>query len=107
MREYGKMRRARSNVREKEFALRTERLELINNIKLESGCVDCGYAGHPSALEFDHIRGEKLFNVSQGLARHPDKIMAEIAKCEVVCANCHRIRTTERQRALTKKAPNE
>jgi len=47
-------------------------------------------------FEFDHLPGsEKANNVSwlAKMGRSVEKLMAEIAKCEVVCANCHRIRT--------------
>lgn len=68
--------------------------------KLEKGCQDCGYRDHPEALDFDHVRGEKLFNVGDMVRRHRsswDKILTEIEKCEVVCANCHRVRTAKRR----------
>ena len=50
--------------------------ETIQRIKLERGCADCDYRAHPAALDFDHRPGEK---------------------CDVVCANCHRIRTVDRR----------
>jgi hypothetical protein len=44
-------------------------------------------------LEFDHM-GDKLFTVAKGLYDHSwEAVLSEIAKCEVVCANCHRRRT--------------
>jgi hypothetical protein len=75
----------------------------LGALKMASGCVDCGYANHPVALDFDHIIGTKLFDPS----RSPTLSAAldEIKKCEVVCANCHRIRTYERHMAL--KATND
>jgi hypothetical protein len=50
-------------------------------------------------MDFDHVRGEKLFDVSRmvGPGLSLELIKAEIAKCDVVCANCHRIRTFERR----------
>ncbi len=70
----------------------------LQELKMVMGCVDCGYAGHPEALDFDHIpeRGPKLFGL--GAVRMAwATVLVEIAKCDVVCANCHRIRTAERR----------
>ena len=63
-------------------------------------CVDCGGRFPPEAMDFDHLPGEtKAFELSRA-HRHPwDKVLAEAAKCELVCANCHRVRTTARWRA--------
>jgi len=76
-------------------------LTYIQAIKLERGCADCGYNAHPSALDFDHLPGSikehRLASMSGGSTKA--KIDAEIAKCEVVCANCHRIRTALRRLA--------
>ena len=73
-----------------------------NNAKLreylrEHPCVDCGFS-NMICLEFDHVRGKKSKNVSDMLARNFtwEKIQAEISKCDVVCANCHKIRTATR-----------
>lgn len=56
-------------------------------------CVDCGEKD-PVVLEFDHI-GEKYkgiaIMVNRGLSM--ERLKKEIAKCEVVCANCHKRRT--------------
>ncbi len=60
-------------------------------------CVDCGQTDI-RVLEFDHISGNKSASITT-LLRHaaPWKtIEAEIAKCEVRCVNCHRIKTSER-----------
>lgn len=72
---------------------------LTDRIKLERGCADCGYKAHPAALHFDHIEGsDKLLNVSQMSSRSEAVILNEISKCEVVCANCHAIRTANRSK---------
>ena len=78
-------------------SFRLKRREMLNQIKIESGCVDCGYKEHPAALHFDHVTGEKKFNISLDPKRKLDDILEEIKKCEIVCANCHSIRTFERE----------
>lgn len=80
---------------------RAQRSALIDGIKLERGCVDCGYKVHPAALQFDHLPGnEKMYRLAElrGQGRTPiSRILTEIAKCEVVCANCHAVRTAIRR----------
>ncbi len=60
-------------------------------------CVDCGETDI-RLLEFDHVRGHKTANISRLLTqgRNWSIIEAEIAKCEIRCANCHRKCTSER-----------
>ena len=59
-------------------------------------CIDCGQAD-VRVLEFDHVRGKKSASITRMLNGAPwSAIEAEIAKCEVRCANCHRIKTLER-----------
>lgn len=69
-----------------------------DRVKMERGCADCGYRGHPTALQFDHLPGyKKRARVSIMLGSYPlHVIIDEITKCEVVCGNCHAIRTHER-----------
>jgi hypothetical protein len=65
----------------------------------ENPCEDCGETD-PLVLEFDHLR-DKSFEVTHQLAsRNWQPILDEIAKCEVVCANCHRRRTAQRRGSL-------
>lgn len=75
---------------------RAENRAWLQAYKVEKGCTDCGYSAHHAALEFDHIYDDKVENVSSLAGRSRAAILAEIAKCEVVCANCHGIRTWER-----------
>lgn len=56
-------------------------------------CVDCG-EDDPVVLDFDHVYGEKKNHVSRMLGSHAwESIAAEIEKCVVRCANCHRRKT--------------
>ena len=57
-------------------------------------CVDCGQS-YPAVLEFHHVRGVKRKEVTR-LVRDGysiKTIQKEIDKCDVVCANCHKLRT--------------
>jgi hypothetical protein len=49
----------------------------------------------PAVMQWDHLPGfEKAGNVSDFARKHNrGKVLEEIAKCELVCANCHAIRT--------------
>ena len=63
-------------------------------------CTDCqGYFPH-YIMEYDHARGDKKYNVativgSRGIGA--PSVIAEMAKCDLVCANCHKTRTFSRQ----------
>jgi hypothetical protein len=60
-------------------------------------CTDCGGVFPPCVMDFDHVRGVKMFNLSDGYNKPVAKSRIEIAKCDLVCSNCHRIRTTIRR----------
>lgn len=73
----------------------------IDSVLAHSCCVDCGESD-PVVLEFDHLKPlAKLFCIGEAatLNRSLKSLKAEIAKCEVRCANCHR-RKTIRERNL-------
>ena len=72
-----------------------EKREKIAAIKAVP-CAECGNSYPTEAMDFDHVRGEKKFNISTAHAKSWRVIEEEIAKCEVVCANCHRVRTRRR-----------
>lgn len=66
-------------------------------------CVDCGETDQV-VLDFDHVRGDKVNNISNMVLSEVaavESLIAEIAKCEVRCANDHR-RVTARRRAQLK-----
>lgn len=54
-------------------------------------CVECG-EDNPLLLEFDHLR-DKKFTVSHCTSRSLESLEREIAKCQVLCHQCHRIKT--------------
>ena len=67
----------------------------------ENPCIDCG-EDDIRCLDFDHRDpSTKLANVSQLVATHVrwQRILEEIEKCDVRCANCHRKRTAEQQQS--------
>jgi putative FmdB family regulatory protein len=58
-------------------------------------CMDCGGKFPRECMDFDHVRGKKLIciNMASGGSSSMERLEAEIKKCDLVCANCHRIRT--------------
>jgi hypothetical protein len=67
----------------------------------DNPCVDCGVALPPEVMELDHVRGEKLFSIGgpKLRCRPLPGVLSEIAKCDVRCPNCHKLRHHyERQR---------
>ncbi len=78
---------------------RLELQDFNDQLKLALGCADCGWREWARGLDWDHVRGRKLHGIATLINdRWPvEVIIAETAKCDVVCANCHRIRTCERR----------
>lgn len=63
-------------------------------IKAKTPCFDCGKKFHPCCMDYHHVnRASKKFQISSGWSRNFKKVIQEIKKCILVCANCHRIRT--------------
>jgi hypothetical protein len=77
---------------------RNKNIAYLQQIKQDSGCVDCGEKYPYFVLDFDHVRGEKRGNLGQ-LVRQATlvDIKAEVTKCDIVCSNCHRFRTWNRK----------
>jgi hypothetical protein len=88
------MRRVRANT----VRRRNKLAEFVNEFKRRP-CADCGGEFPPYLMDFDHVSGDKLDDICgmrmRTVAR--ESIRAEIEKCEVVCANCHRARTHARR----------
>ena len=74
------------------------RAEWLLSLKSGRPCTDCGRIFPPQVMQWDHLPGvPKLGDISNGLnSRSRDEILDEIAKCELVCTNCHAIRTFQR-----------
>jgi acetolactate synthase regulatory subunit len=80
--------------------LKLEKKALIEKIKADP-CTDCGRTFDACAMDFDHVHGDKTDNIAQmvNAAYSIETLKAEIAKCELVCACCHRVRTKVRGQA--------
>lgn len=70
----------------------------IQQSKTDIPCMDCGHTYPYFVMEFDHRPDEiKLYNISDvNNIPSMDALIDEMAKCDIVCANCHKYRTWER-----------
>ena len=89
-------RRSRLNNRDRRHRNR----KFLTEYLLAHPCVDCGEK-NPVVLDFDHVKGKKKDAVTKLASSLYSirKIKSEISKCEVVCANCHRVRTANRDKS--------
>jgi hypothetical protein len=73
-------------------------------IKLSLGCSDCGWSEWARGLDWDHVRGRKVSTIAILIAngRPWPEVLEEMEKCDLVCANCHRMRTVERNARLVR-----
>ncbi len=70
---------------------------VFDALKNCGGCIDCGES-NIATLQFDHVKGKKIANISKLVkSASLKKIKEEITKCEIVCSNCHSIRTAKSQ----------
>ena len=77
-------------------AVRRANKELVRTAKARP-CADCGVQYPPHVMDFDHVRGRKSGNIAHMKTYVRTATLAsEIAKCDVVCANCHRVRSHAR-----------
>ena len=55
---------------------------------------DCKGTFHSVAMDFHHL-GDKEWAIAEMVGRNVSvtRLLAEIAKCEIICSNCHRVRT--------------
>lgn len=74
--------------------------------KKAGGCEDCGFKAHPAALDLDHIDYRTKYVTKTGKKQNPSSMVtyntatfiAELAKCRVLCKNCHAIHTFEQSK---------
>lgn len=95
---YRRTERGQEVLRKASQKLHMKRRKFIQEEKIRQGCFDCGYREHPEALDFDHIRGTKEFDISKCMGRSLKALKEELAKCVVRCSNCHRIKTVKEKR---------
>ena len=68
--------------------------QYLKDLKEKNPCMDCKVSYPYYMMDFDHVRGTKHSNVAELINTLSKKRLdAEIAKCEIVCSNCHRART--------------
>lgn len=78
-----------------------QRSKVVGDVKMQkidelkkAPCTDCKNTFPTECMEFDHRDpSTKSFTMSRARWKRWEEIEAEIAKCDLVCANCHRIRT--------------
>lgn len=84
--------RDKSNARVKDIYLSIR--HFVCAVKLTASCADCGYDGSCEALDLDHLFDKEISLSQCGSLK---RVVEELAKGEVVCALCHRIRTESRR----------
>jgi hypothetical protein len=60
-------------------------------------CIDCLGTYPPCVMDFHHVRGERKFWIGRTRGRSIREVQAEIEKCVLLCANCHRIRHASKE----------
>lgn len=75
-----------------------EKMRLYLRTLRENPCLDCGIQYPFYVMDFDHTRGEKKFDIGRAIVNPVSKkrLEEELAKCDLLCANCHRTRTYKR-----------
>jgi len=78
---------------------RDRKLKWLRALK-DGPCTDCRKKYPPECMELDHVRGRKIGHISKLIQTRGIRVcIREAAKCDLVCANCHRIRTMGRRKA--------
>lgn len=78
--------------------IRSRNRAYAGNLKMERGCAQCGYRKHPCALQFHHLDpSTKKFTIGRTNEWSINMLASEIAKCIVLCANCHAVLEAEKR----------
>lgn len=72
-----------------------ERQEAVDQYKIQHGCRVCGWREDPRALDLDHTNPADKVDEVSSMLRYATwaQILTELSKCQVLCANHHRIKT--------------
>lgn len=88
------------SVRYRREVARPRNRAYVNEVKARLGCRRCGIKDH-RVLDFHHLGDkEQAVALAVGASWSIRKLQAEIDKCIVLCANCHRIEHYEEEEAL-------
>lgn len=84
---------------EKAYRKRDNLRRWVYDLKNKTPCTDCGVQYPYYVTDFDHVGNDEKVNTVSKLINSGStkKVKEEIAKCELVCSNCHRIRTYNRR----------
>ena len=91
----------RISVKQSQKRISDVRKQIIWDAK-NKPCADCQGWFNRWQMQFDHVKGKKLFNIGGSYTRPIKKLIAEIRKCVIVCANCHADRTYKQGRKAQK-----
>ncbi len=86
----------KATYRQRSVERRDDIRKRVQKIKEETPCTDCKTRYPYYVMQFDHL-GDKEFNIAGSFDLAWSKILTEISKCEIVCSNCHAVRTHNRR----------
>ncbi len=88
----------KKHIRSRKKIYRKKIAQFFRDMKTGKKCSDCHNSFHFAAMQWDHLPGMTKFSDVASLAGQGRKLLAleEIKKCELVCANCHAVRTYKR-----------
>ena len=68
------------------------------NEQKEKACFDCKKKYPIECMQFDHVRGQKLYNIGTMMNKSFVALKKEMKKCDLLCSNCHAVRTKRRKK---------